>query len=159
MEGKKTHSPRFAKEVTRITKETSNKTASKILGISDSKVYRIDKEELEKQIVDYRDKIPSFESVGVDEISIKKRHNYMTVLYNLDDSKVIWLEPNRKKEDLQKIFSYLGNKINRIKYITLDFWKAYEKAIKSDLPKAKLIYDKFHLTGVYLCFFDFASIS
>lgn len=147
-EGKKQYSKEVGKTVLQYTCFLDNKSTGKLLGLSQSTIYRIDRSELEKLLPSYKSKIPQLTNISVDETAYKRRHNYATILTNYEDSKVIWMEKDRKKSSLEDAYKYLGSKLDTVKAISMDFWKAYETATIKYMPNVLRIYDKFHLSRI-----------
>lgn len=149
-EGKKRYSVEVGKEMVRYTELLDNKSVSKLLGISMSMVYRIDREELGHMMEKYKGRISSRVSseVSVDEVSYKRRHNYATVLTDYRDAKVIWLEAGRKGENLDQAYKTLGEGVHEIETVAMDFWPPYEKKTRERIPHAQIIFDRFHLSRI-----------
>ena len=147
-EGKRRYSPAVGKAVIRYTELLDNKSVSKLLGISKDMVYRIDKEELWILSEKYERSIPFGEMLSVDEVSYKRGHNYATVLTNYEDGKVIWLESDRRSGDLIKAYEKLGDNLGKITTVAMDFWAPYEKATRKKIPKAQIVFDRFHLSRI-----------
>ena len=147
-EGKKRYSHAVGKDVIRYTELLDNDSVSRLLGISPSTVYRIDREELDSLMDKYRPEILVGSQISVDEVSYKRKHNYATVLTNYHDAKVIWLEKGRKSKDLQQGYNRLGEGLKRIETVAIDFWKSYESATRKKVPDAQIIFDRFHLSRI-----------
>lgn len=124
---------------------TVSKTA-KLLALNKNTVYQLDKEVLEKL-----PKPPtSIKSLGVDEVAIKKGHNYATIFYDLEKSNVVEVIENRTTDSFIKGIESIGKQQNlkSINAVCSDFWKPFLFGIKYKLPHAKIIYDRFHLVRI-----------
>ena len=97
---------RFEEYVARLCRIASIKQVAKLLELDWKTVKEIDKKYLEKEfaIPDYTD----LETIGVDEISAHKGHNYFTVVMDLKKTRVIWVGKGHKKETLDEFFKELG---------------------------------------------------
>ena len=85
-------------------------------------------------------------NIGIDEISRKKGHVYMTVIYDLGRKRMIWAGEGRKEETLRRFFVEWGQeRVCRIEGICCDMWAPYLKVIREYRPTAVLVFDKFHL--------------
>jgi len=145
-EGKKRYTKEVGSLVVHFTEKLDNKAVGKLLGISESTVYRIDTDELAQMQERYLKDLPQPQRLGVDEISYKRRHNYASVVYDFDASKVLWLEDGRSRISLEQSYDTLDGALKNVKTVAMDFWKAFENATKKKLPKAKIVYDRFHLS-------------
>jgi len=83
--------------------------------------------------------------IGVDEISRKKGHVYMTQVYDLDRKRLIWSGEGRTEETLRRFFEEWGpERSARIEGICCDMWAPYVTVIKEQCRGAVLVFDKFH---------------
>lgn len=84
--------------------------------------------------------------IGIDEFSYKKRHQYVTVVVDHDRQRVVWAGEGRSAEALAPFFELLGCEGCRaIELVTIDLSAAYIKAVREGLPKAEIVYDRFHV--------------
>lgn len=114
--------------------------------LDDETVKQIDQEILEAKIE--QTSKGGVTAIGVDEISHKKGHQYLTVITDLKSRRVVALEKDRKAESLERFFRYLGPEhCADIEAVAVDRWKPFRKAIKKHCPQAAIIYDKFHIIG------------
>lgn len=90
---------------------------------------------------------PTPRAIGVDEISIRKGHNYRVIVSDLDRHRPIWVGgEGRKEADLDEFFNFLGKRRSkRIKLAAMDMWKAFKNSTEKNAPDALIIYDKFHI--------------
>jgi transposase len=86
-------------------------------------------------------------SLGIDEISIRRRHNYAIVVADLDAQRPIWLGGmGRKEEDLDLFFKEIGaERAKQISLVVMDMWKPFRKATRAHVPGVQIVYDKFHV--------------
>ncbi len=86
--------------------------------------------------------------IGIDEISRKRGHVYLTNVYDLEARRLIWSGEGRAKETLEKFFDWLGQERSAgIAGVCCDMWQPYIDVIKVRAPKATLVFDKFHIVG------------
>jgi transposase len=84
--------------------------------------------------------------IGIDEISRKKGHVYLTNVYDLHTKTLIWSGDGRAMETLRQFFDYLGpERSARLQGICCDMWQPYIDVIKERAPQAVLVFDKFHI--------------
>lgn len=95
-----------------------------------------------------RRKLEAPERMGVDETSFQKRHEYVTVVTDLDGSKVLYVADDRKAESLAAFYRQLTPaQKKRIFVIAMDMHKPYISATEEAVPDAdeKVAFDKFHV--------------
>ena len=111
-------------------------------------VKEIDREYLKKEL-----NPPNFDDLEylvIDEIAIKKRHKYATVVVDALRRKVLWVVEDRTKESLEEFYRVLGEEgCKRIKAVAMDMWKAYEEVTRRHCPQAEIVYDQFHIIQNY----------
>jgi len=84
----------------------------------------------------------------VDEKSIGKGHQYMTVVINGETGEVLHLAEGKKKDSLESFFRKLTPKqISNIRAVGIDRAGAYKAVIRQYAPKARIVFDKFHIVG------------
>jgi len=89
--------------------------------------------------------------VGVDEVSYRKHHRYLTVVADHDrDGAVVWAAEGRRAEVLSSFFAELGEeRTSVLEAITMDMSGPYLKAVedaRTDLGlTAPVAFDPFHV--------------
>jgi transposase len=84
--------------------------------------------------------------LAIDEIAIMKGHKYFTIIRDYDCGVAVRIFFGRGYEETSNALASLGKeKLDMIKYVSLDMWDPYIKAISEHCPKAKLVFDKFHV--------------
>ena len=86
--------------------------------------------------------------LGVDETSFAKRHEYVTVLTDLDTSEVLYVADDRKASSLEAYYESLSEtELARIEVVSMDMWRPYINATMKHVPDAekKIAFDKFHV--------------
>ena len=86
--------------------------------------------------------------LGIDEISRRKGHVYVTNVYDLINKRLLWSGDGRGREVLERFFDEWGSeRTSAIVCICCDMWDPYVQAIKSRAPDALLVFDKFHIVS------------
>jgi len=84
--------------------------------------------------------------LAIDEISIGKYHQYMTVILDFNTGRVIWAGKDRSTDTLNNFFKNMPQKnIENIKAVAMDMWDPFIKSVKKWCPKACIVFDKFHI--------------
>lgn len=86
--------------------------------------------------------------IGVDEISWRKHHKYLTLVVDHDRAKVVWGGQGRDAATLDRFFDELGPQRSAlIEAVSLDLGPAYLKSVHADghAPQAIVCADVFHL--------------
>ena len=142
------HTRRFERFIFSLCHYMTISDVSRIFKLSWDEVKNIDMKYLGR-----RYKRPPFKNlriIGVDEIALKKGHTYLTIVVNLEKGEVIYVGKGRKQETLETFFYSLGpTRCRRIKAIAMDIWSPYISAAQNLLPKAKIVFDKFHILSSF----------
>lgn len=84
--------------------------------------------------------------IGIDEIAVRKGHNYEAVLVDLKYGGVLGMAHERSYEaasQLLKVHPVLSQAA--IQMIVVDMWEPFHKAIHKVLPSALIVIDKYHV--------------
>ncbi len=136
----------FVSFALKILQATFNQTkASQILRISFSQINTIMKNAVKRGLC--RREKEDLEYIGIDEKSMKKGHNYMTIIYDLKEGKVIDLTKDRKEKPVLELMKSIksNNNCKSLKAVSMDMWKAYISAGRKVFPFADIVHDKFHI--------------
>ncbi len=81
----------------------------------------------------------------IDEISLKKRHRYLTVIADWESGKVLGVKEERSYRALKAFFDSIPRQLRiSIEAVAIDMWDPCIKAIKEGCPNAKIVFDRFH---------------
>ena len=89
------------------------------------------------------------ERIGVDETSFQKRHEYVTVVNDLDGH-VLYVADGRGKEALEGFYKQFDREqLARVQTVAMDMWEPYIRVSTQYVPEAqeKIAFDKFHGAG------------
>ena len=85
--------------------------------------------------------------VGIDEVSRRKGQQYLTVVYDLERGRVVWVGTDRDEATLQRFFAWLGKRRARaLQVVCCDMWRPYLAVLRAQVPHATVVFDRFHLT-------------
>lgn len=92
------------------------------------------------------DPLANLEYIGVDELSYRKQHHYVTVVVDHREQQVVWGGEGKSADSLLAFFEQLGpERCKAIKVVTMDMSGAYIKAVRKMLPHAQIVFDRFHV--------------
>lgn len=85
-------------------------------------------------------------NLGVDEISYKRGHQYLTVIADHDSGRVVHVAQGRNQAALAGFFELLGpDRCAQIKAISMDMAKIWRQPCHQYIPQADICFDPFHL--------------
>jgi len=94
------------------------------------------------------DRLDGLFRIGVDEISWRKHHKYLTLVVDHDRAKVIWGAKGKDAKTLDAFFDELGpQRSAQLSAVSLDLGPAYLKSVQAEghAPQAVVCADPFHL--------------
>ncbi|WP_292421218.1 ISL3 family transposase [Methanoregula sp.] len=84
--------------------------------------------------------------LGIDEVSEKKGHRYLTLVTDIRRRRVIWVGRRNDRAVIRAFFRWFGKKRSRrIRRVVIDMHDPYELELRVRCPRASLIYDHFHV--------------
>lgn len=87
-------------------------------------------------------------NLGIDETSYRKRHQYVTILYDKDRNSILDVIDEHTAEALDTWFkSQKHCDLTQLESISMDMWDPYIKAVKENIPdwERKVCFDRFHI--------------
>ena len=134
---------RFAMPVGARCRERTNTAVAKAERLHDSTVKDLDRLSLQQQVA--RAGLPAPRAIGVDEIAIRKGHDYRIVVSDLDRRRPIWVGgKGRPEADRALFFATLGaNKTARLQLAAMDMGQPFRTSLRRHAPQARVIFDKF----------------
>ena len=93
-----------------------------------------------------RDALDDLTQIGVDELSYRRHHEYVTVVVDHKRGHVVWAHPGKNADTLKAFFEELGpERCAKLEAVTIDMSAAYIKAVTECTPNAQIIFDRFHV--------------
>ena len=85
--------------------------------------------------------------LGLDEKSSERGHTYVSILTDIDRSRVLDLVPERKLEAAKSLLETLSPAQRAsVKAVAMDMWPAFMSAVQTCLPQADIVHDRFHVS-------------
>ena len=92
------------------------------------------------------DRFANLRRVGIDEVSYKKGHRYITVVVDHDTGRLVWAAPGRDKATLRGFFDALGEERSRaITHVSADAADWIAAVVAERCPNAVRCADPFHV--------------
>ena len=117
-----------------------------MLGEHDTKIWRVILYYVKKSRA--KEDFSNISVIGIDETSFKKGHKYVTIVADIENSKVIYVCEGKDSSTLTKFNEDLtnhGGKPTMIQSVSCDMSPSFITGISSEFPDAKITFDKFHV--------------
>jgi transposase len=139
------YTKRFATYVGRRCREADIKSVAKELHLDWRAVKELEKQYMRALLA--RMGTPAPRILGIDEVSIRKGHDYRIVVSDLERRRPIWFGgKDRKEASMAEFYAWLGPaKGKRIRLAVMDMWKPFRNVTHEQAPQAAILFDKFHV--------------
>jgi transposase len=92
------------------------------------------------------DPLAELHRIGVDEISYRKGHRYLTIVVDHDSGRLVWAMPGRDAQTLEQFFDALGpERCGKIQLVSADAASWIKTVVAARCPSATLCLDPFHI--------------
>jgi len=98
-----------------------------------------------------KDDMSGVRHIGIDETSVKKGQNYLTVVHDLQAKRLLFATAGRDHQtvlDFAQDLQAHGGKPEQIEHVCMDMSGAYLKGAQQALPQAAICYDRFHVAAL-----------
>ena len=94
-------------------------------------------------------------TIGVDEVSWKKHHNYLTLVSDHASGKIVWGKAGKDAATLDEFFDEIGvESAEAIEAVSMDMGPAFNKSVADKAPRAVVCIDPFHVVKLVTDAFD-----
>ena len=95
-------------------------------------------------------KIPvhKIEYLGIDEFSLRKGHNYMTIFIDLQRGTIIHAVEGRSADVISPFLKIVARKAKKLKAIAMDMSRPYSSAVTEHLPHVDIVFDRYHIMAI-----------
>ncbi len=142
--GKRRMTRSFERYIISLTGGMTLKDISVFLGISWRTVRDIHKEYL-KRIYSKPYDLNELIYLGIDEFSIGKNHDYMTIFINLETGQIIYAIEGRNKRIITPFLKKIAEEAGDLQAVAMDMSGPYKSAVKEFLPSLDIVFDRFHV--------------
>jgi transposase len=92
------------------------------------------------------DLLAGLRRIGIDEISYKRHHKYLTIIVDHESGRLVWAQAGRDKATLRKFFDLLGaERSARITHVSADAADWIATVVAERCPGAVRVMDPFHV--------------
>lgn len=142
---------RFCRLVSGLCRHMSIQAVSKHLQVRWETVKNIDRKYLHQTLPALEpENLKNLKYIGVDEVARAKGHDYMTVVYDMVEGHLIWVEAGRTADVFSSFLKRLPTEIaENIEAVAMDMGPSYQKSVRDCLPNADIVFDRFHVMKNY----------
>jgi transposase len=142
---------RFCRMISGLCRHMSIQAVSRHLGLRWETVKNIDKAYLEETLPALDPtQLTGLKYLGVDEVARAKGHDYMTVIYDMEEGHLIGVETGRTADVFSGFLKQLPAETTaKIEAVAMDMGPSYQKSVRECLPNADIVFDRFHVMKNY----------
>jgi len=94
-----------------------------------------------------RRSLDSVHHVGMDEKSLGKGHDYVSVMTDIDHRRVLDVSKDRTIAAADELWQTLSeNQREEVESVSMDMWQAFMTSGEKNAPNAEIVHDKFHVS-------------
>lgn len=136
----------FEERVAYLAQQSSKTAVSKLLRVAWRTVGGIVHRVVGQHLDAGEDRLEGLRHIGIDELSYRRHHEYVTVVVDHERGIVVWSQKGKSADTLRAFFDELGpDRCAMIETVTIDMSQAFIRAVQDKVPHAKMIFDRFHV--------------
>jgi transposase len=141
------YSHAFERYALDLSKHMTIQDVARHLGISWDVIKEIQKRDLTRRFS--RPCLKNVKRIAIDEISVLKGHQYMTVVLDMDTGAVIFVGDGKGGDALDPFWKKLRRFRAKVKAVAMDMSPAYISAVLEHLSEATIVFDHFHVIKLF----------
>ena len=135
---------RFAVEV--LLASASVSQACALLGLSWDTAQEIMRRAVQRGLE--RRQLDRLKYLGMDEKSFRRGQSYVTLLTDLEESRVLDVVEERTAEAASQLWDTLSPEQKQgVEAVAVDMWEPFIQTIQTQVPDADIVHDKFHVSN------------
>jgi transposase len=142
-EAMRRHTRSFERYVMELLPFMTAQDVARHLGISWDLANDIQKRRLGRRFE--RPKLKHLKRIAIDEIHLGKRHRFVTLVLDLDSGAVVFVGEGKGADALKPFWKRLKASRATVRAVATDMSPAYISSVLNNLPKAQLVFDRFHV--------------
>jgi transposase len=137
----------FERYALELSRRMTIRDVAKHLGVGWDMIKEIQRRDLSRR---YRKpKLKHLRHLAIDEIAIAKGHRYLTVVLDLDSGAVVFVGDGKGAKALKPFWKRLRGSRAKIQAVAMDMSGGYRAAVSTNLPGAKIVFDRFHVMKLF----------
>ena len=126
------------------------KDTAELTGVGINEVKDIDEARLKKlyTVDGVKLKKPETQAtfLSIDEFKLHNGHQYATIIINLQNRHILWVERGKKKQVVYNFFEHVGDQwMKNVKAVACDMNSDFQEAFEERYPHIRVVFDHFHI--------------
>jgi transposase len=145
-EGKKRHTRRFAQFAIDLLHWMTILGTAKVLNVGWDLIKDIHKKHLQSR---YKSPpLKDLKYLGIDEFSIRKGHNYMSIFVDLQSGRILHAVEGKAGQDIEPFLKVIKRRARKLEAIAMDMSTSYISAVQEHLPFVPIVFDHYHVSAM-----------
>jgi transposase len=144
---RRTYTKAFEHYALQLSQYMTIQDVARHLDISWDVIKDMQKRRLQRRFA--KPKLKHLRQIAIDEISYAKGHRYLTIVLDLESGAVVHVGDGKGGEALKPFWKRLRSSGAKIEAVAMDMSPAYIDAVLSYLPKATIVFDRFHVMKLF----------
>jgi transposase len=146
-DARRSYTRSFERYALELSRHMTIQDVARHLGVGWDVIKDIQKRDLSRRFA--KPKLKHLRHLAIDEIAVAKGHRYLTVVLDLDSGAVIFVGDGKGAKALNPFWKRLRASKAKIEAVAMDMAPAYREAVSTHLPKAKIVFDRFHVMKLF----------
>jgi transposase len=144
---RRTYTKSFERYALELSRSMTIRDVALHLNVGWDTIKDIQKRDLSRRYA--KPKLKHLRHIAIDEIAVAKGHRYLTVVMDLDSGAVVFVGDGKGADALEPFWKRLRPSGAKIEAVAMDMSGAYRSAVSAHLPRAKIVFDHFHVIKLY----------
>jgi transposase len=146
-DARRSYTRSFERYALELGRHMTIRDVARHLGVGWDVIKDIQKRDLTRRFA--KPKLKHLRHLAIDEIAVAKGHRYLTVVLDLDSGAVVFVGDGKGAKALDRFWKRLRGSKAKIEAVAMDLSPAYRAAVSTHLPKAKIVFDRFHVVKLF----------
>lgn len=144
---RRSYTKAFARYGLELSRLMTIQDVARHLGVSWDVIKEIVKHDLQRRFA--RPKFKHLRQIAIDEICIGAGHRYLTLVLDLESGAVVPVGRGKGGDALTAFWKRLRRSGAKIEAVATDMSAAYTEAVRTGVPQATLVFDRFHVMKLF----------
>ena len=136
----------FEERAAYLAQQTSRTAVAEMMRITWRTVGSIVRRVVARHLDEVGDRLAGLRHIGIDELSYRKHHEYITVVIDHERNVVVWSKRGKSAATLRDFFEELGpQRCAMLESVTIDMSPAFISTVTEMVPNALMVFDRFHV--------------
>ena len=146
-DARRTYTGSFERYALELSRRMTIRDVAHHLGVGWDVIKDIQKRDLARRHA--RPKLKHLRRIAIDEIAVAKGHRHLTIVLDLESGAVVFVGDGKGAKALKPFWKRLRRSKAEIEAVAMDMSPAYREAVASNLPGAKIVFDRFHVMKLF----------